>query len=188
MNAMVKGLMGGTLALAIGIGGAARADDAGHKGQRAAQVSEADRSFLTEAAQGGMAEVELGKLVQDRATREDVRGFGQHMVKDHSKANAELLKIAKRVGVSAPTDIGEGHKSMKEKLTQASGLDFDRQYIGFMIGDHEKDVAAFEREANEGSDPGVKKFAQKTLPTLREHLRMAREINDRVKATQNAQR
>lgn len=130
----------------------------------------ADRKFLAEAAQGGLAEVELGKLAAEKATRPDVKAFGQHMVDDHSKANADLRTLADSRGLTVPSDIGAKEAALKKKLEGLSGAAFDKAYVSEMVKDHEHDVAAFERHTRKGHDPDVTAFASRTLPTLKEHL------------------
>ena len=69
-----------------------------------------------------------------------------------------------------------------DKLAQLSGADFDKEYMSAMVKDHEEDVKDFETQANGGSDPDIKNFAAKTLPTLKNHLQMARDTANKVGA------
>jgi putative membrane protein len=137
----------------------------------------ADASFIMEAAMGGMTEVELGKLATEKATNPKVKMFGQRMVDDHGKAGDELKTLAASKQISVPASLDAKHKSMHDKLAGLSGADFDRAYVKDMVADHKKDVEAFNQEATKGKDPDVKAWAAKTLPTLREHLRMIQEID-----------
>jgi putative membrane protein len=139
-------------------------------------LTQDDQNFMTEAAAGGMAEVELGRLVAMKAHSRDVKRFGQRMVRDHSKANAELKQLAKRKGVMLPTEMKSEHKMAKEKLSSLSGTEFDREYMKMMVEDHDKDVKAFEEKAASAGDPDLKRLVVKTLPTLKMHQSMAREI------------
>lgn len=136
--------------------------------------------FANEAAQGGMAEVELGRMAAQKATDPTVREFGQRMVADHSKANAELKAVASGKGIQLPNDMTSDQKSDRDKLAKLSGADFDKEYMSMMVKDHEEDVKAFETQSKDGTDPAVKAFAAKTLPTLQEHLQMAREAAQKV--------
>jgi putative membrane protein len=139
-------------------------------------LSSADREFMSEAATGGLAEVELGRLAAQKGQSADVKRFGQRMVDDHSKANDELKQLAARKGITLPTDLKDEQKKDKDKLSNLSGAEFDKEYMKLMVDDHDKDVKAFQSEAKDGGDADVKAFASKTLPTLEEHQRMAREI------------
>jgi putative membrane protein len=148
---------------------------AAQKNQANRVESSGDRDFATKAAQGGMAEVELGKLATQRAGNDKVKQFGQRMVDDHSKANNELKTVAGNKGVALPKKIDEEAAATKKRLSALKGADFDRAYMEDMVKDHQKDVAEFQMEANSGSDPDIKAFASKTLPTLQEHLKMAQD-------------
>ena len=138
--------------------------------------------FANEAAQGGMAEVEFGRIAAQKATDPSVRAFGQRMVADHSKASAELKSIASRKGMQLPNEMNSEQKSEMDKLEKLSGADFDKEYMSAMVKDHEDDVKAFETQSKEGNDGDVKAFAAKTLPTLQDHLQMAREAAQKVGA------
>ena len=132
-----------------------------------------DHKFVMDAAKGGMAEVELGKLAQDMASNDQVKNFGKRMVDDHSKANDELQTLAKNKNITLPTDLDPKDKALKDRLSKLSGPAFDRAYMDAMVRDHRKDVNEFRMESTRGQDPDIKAFASKTLPTLREHLQLA---------------
>jgi len=138
--------------------------------------------FATNAAQGGMAEVELGRLATQRAGDASVREFGARMVADHSRANAELKSIAGQKGIQLPADMNSEQKSEMEKLSKMSGAEFDKEYMSAMLEDHETDVKDFETQSKEGNDPEIKAFAGKTLPTLQQHLQMAKQAAQKVGA------
>jgi putative membrane protein len=147
----------------------------------AGSLSSADREFLTKAAQGGLMEVELGRLAAQKAQNADVKRFGQRMVDDHSKVNAELKTLASAKGVTLPADMNAEGKEEQAKLSKLSGAEFDKEYMSLMVEDHEKDVSEFEKESKDQDDPDVKAFAAKTLPTLQQHLQTAQSINPKLK-------
>jgi len=149
--------------------------------QTANRLMRSDNSFITAAAQGGMAEVELGRLAVQRAADPTVKQFGQHMIDDHTKANDELKQIATRKGVSVPSEVSARQKGVIEKLSQLNGAEFDRAYMQDMVQDHQQTAAEFQREADKGSDADLKAFAGKVLPTIQEHLQMARSTNAQLK-------
>ncbi len=144
--------------------------------QKGARLSAADRQFVTKAAQGGMAEVELGNLAVKKASSQSVKDFGQRMVDDHTKANDQLKQVAANEGITLPTSLDSKDKKTMAHLSKLSGTAFDKAYMSDMVKDHKKDVADFQREAKTGQDSEVKGFAAKTLPTLQEHLQMAMNI------------
>src|SRR5436190_16798387 len=91
--------------------------------------------FATNAAQGGMAEVELGRLATQRGGHESVREFGARMVADHSRANSELKSIAAQKGIQLPTDMNSEQRSEMDKLSKMSGAEFDKEYMSAMLED-----------------------------------------------------
>ncbi len=142
-----------------------------------------DAAFIKEAAQGGMAEVELGRLGVERAESPDVKQFAQRMVEDHSKANDELKPIASKEGVTIPKTLDPKHKATKDKLAKLSGHDFDRAYMREMTSDHNHDVSMFQKQLAKTRDPELKSWIEKTLPTLKEHQQLAQETASKVGAT-----
>ena len=140
------------------------------------QLSAADQTFVKKAAQGGMAEVELGKLATQKASSEDVKKFGQRMVDDHTKANDQLKQIAGNKGVTLPTDLYSKDQALKDRLSKLDGEKFDQAYMKNMVRDHTKDVSEFRKESTSGKDSDLKSFASQTLPTLEDHLKEAKNI------------
>ncbi|MBZ5602132.1 MAG: DUF4142 domain-containing protein [Acidobacteriia bacterium] len=132
-----------------------------------------DHQFVTKAAQGGMAEVQLGQLAQKNASNSSVQQFGQRMATDHAKANEQLKSLAAQKGITLPSGMDSKDQSLYRSLSSKTGKDFDKAYITAMIKDHNEDIAEFQHEANSGTDPDIKAWAAKTLPTLQEHLRLA---------------
>ena len=166
-------LCAGLFAGAVGSAAAQSASQAAPAAGAKTAVPAADKDFAQKAAVGGMAEVQLGKLAQQKASNDQVKQFGSHMVEDHSKANDELKQIASAKGLALPTDLDASHKSKVAKMEKLSGAEFDRAYSKMMLSDHKKDVSEFEKQSTKGTDPDLKAFASKTLPTLKEHLQMA---------------
>ena len=139
-------------------------------------VTGGDLAFMNDAAMGGMAEVELGRLAINQAASKEVKAFAQHMVDDHSKAGGELKQLAQGKKVMLPPDVSPTHKEVMGKLSPLKGAEFDRAYVKAMVEDHVKDVTAFEAVSKNATDADVKAYATKTLPTLQQHLQMIRGI------------
>lgn len=137
-----------------------------------------DKKFVMMAAQGGMAEVKEGQLAADKGANSAVKQFGERMVKDHGKANDELKQLATEKGLTLPEDIGAKNRAGYDKLASLSGAAFDRTYSRQEVKDHEQTIALFRQEVKRGHDPDLKRWAQQTLPTLEEHLRMAKALPD----------
>jgi putative membrane protein len=141
-----------------------------------ATLSDYDKQFLQQAADGGLAEVELGQLAVQKAASDDVKKFGQRMVDDHSKANQQLQQIASSNGVQLPQQPSAGYGNTKQMLSGLSGQAFDIFYLNIMLKDHNDDVAAFTRENLISQNPAVKSFASSTLPVLQDHLNTVTSI------------
>jgi putative membrane protein len=135
---------------------------------KTSSLSAKDKTFIKKAAKGGMMEVAMGKLAEQNGKSEDVKSFGKRMVTDHSKANDELKSIAEKKGVKLPS------KEPTEKWSS------DKAYMDMMVKDHEKDLAEFQDEASNGSDPDVKKFAEDTARVIQEHFDLAKETQSKL--------
>ncbi|HET9750580.1 MAG TPA: DUF4142 domain-containing protein [Casimicrobiaceae bacterium] len=149
------------------------ANDAMSANAQSSKVSSSDRKFMEKAAQGGMAEVQLGKLATEKASAPEVKQFGQRMVDDHSKANDQLKQLASQKGVTLPTTMDKSAQKEHDRLSKLSGAEFDREYMKHMVSDHKKDVSEFKSEASKAKDADLKQWAQTTLPVLEEHLKLA---------------
>jgi putative membrane protein len=140
------------------------------------KISDMEQQFLEQAARAGTAEVKLGAMATERATSPEVQQFGQRMATDHTKANQELMAVAKAKDISVSTELDAQHQEAAEALSQMQGSDFDRAFMRHMVVDHDKAVQLFSTASHESEDTDIKAFATKTLPTLQEHLRMARQL------------
>jgi putative membrane protein len=135
----------------------------------ASKLSAADKAFMMNAAKGGMMEVEWGKLAAQNGQNADVKKFGNRMVTDHSKANSELMGLAKEEGVSLPAAKSAG----KWKS--------DKDYMDMMVKDHQADLAEFQKEAQSGTDPDLKAYAAKGAKMVSTHLKLAQETQGKLK-------
>jgi putative membrane protein len=131
-----------------------------------------DCNFIQAAAQGGMTEVKLGELASSTGQRDDVKQFGQRMVKDHTGINDDLKALAAQKGVTLPDSLDADHQRMVDKMSALSGSDFDNAYIAGMIKDHKTDAKAFKTESSATKDTDVKGFVDKTIPVVNEHLKV----------------
>lgn len=144
-------------------------------------VPKGDMKFVMEAASGGLLEVELGNYVAQAGSSPDVKAFAQRMVTDHSKANKELMMLAENKQIKIPKEMNRKHMKTYQKLKGMQGADLDKAYMKQMVKDHKDDVKAFGNEAKKGKDPDIKAFAANTLPTLQEHLKLAQDIQTKMK-------
>jgi putative membrane protein len=137
-----------------------------------AALSDKDKTFMKNAAKGGMEEVEMGKMAQRQGQSTDVKNFGKRMVTDHTMANNELMALAAKKGVALASE-----KSKTEKF----GASFDKEYMADMVKDHQKDLAEFQNEAKNGSDPDLKAWAAKTSEMVKKHLALAQQTQSKLK-------
>lgn len=145
-------------------------------------LNQEDKTFIKEAALGGMAEVELSKIAQ-KSTNAEVKSFADRMVQDHTAANSQLTAVAKSLGVEVPAALDSEHQRMRDKLQTLHGKAFDEQYMRDMVADHDKAVKLFKQEQRSGHNDELKQFAQKTLPTLEQHQKMAVELSQKLAKT-----
>ena len=158
----------------------AQGADTGKADTRAPALDKADAKFLNDAAAGNLFEVTLGQMAVKQASNDEVKKFGQRMVDDHSKLNDQTQKVAQLKSVALPHELGKQQKTEVDKFAKLSGVAFDKAYMQHMVDEHEKDVKEFKARATEASDPDVKRLAATTLPTLEEHLRLAKDIDSRI--------
>lgn len=141
------------------------------------EATEDDSEFAIMAASGGMMEVELGRMAQEKAANPAVKQFGAMMVAEHTKANEELKAIAAKRNITLPTTLGEKHQKHVDELSKLSGKEFDDKYLDLMVEDHEEDVEQFQKAAAEAKDTDMRAFAAKTLPNLQKHLEKVTALN-----------
>jgi putative membrane protein len=140
-----------------------------------------DTKFAVEAADGGMMEVELGKLAQANASSKQIKDFGQQMVNDHGKAGEELKTLAASKNITLPATLSNKNQDMYNDLAKKKGADFDKAYASFMVDDHKKDIDKFKDEAEKGNDADLKNWAAGKVPTLEHHLMMAQAADSTVR-------
>jgi len=149
---------------------------------RAEDVKSSDQAFMEQAQLIGAAEVKLGKLAQEHARRDAVRDFADRMIRDHTRMGNELKELANKKGIKLSDKLDQKHMDLVDTLSKLNADKFDRAYINDMVSGHEKALETFESEAKNGKDADVKAWAEKALPALREHLKLAKDAAKDVKA------
>lgn len=142
-------------------------------GQRASSGS--DTKFIEHVARDGEAEVDLGRLGEQKAQSTEVKALARRLVADHTKSNQQLMKIAQQEGAQPPAQPSKSERSERAKLEKLNGQAFDQAFVKQTVQDHQKDIKYFQKEQDSLKDPQLKSFAQQTLPVLQEHLKMAQE-------------
>lgn len=144
-------------------------------------ISSSDADFVVKAANGGMAEVQLGKIAKDKATNEKVKEFAAKMIKDHTKINDRLKSIAGDLNLTLPATIDQEKQDDVDKLNTISVKDFDKTYVDMMVKAHDTDVDAFQKASKDVSNSDLHGFIMESLPVLQSHQKMIKQIDDNMK-------
>src|SRR4028119_1355483 len=139
-------------------------------------LSSKDRTFVMQAGQLSMMEVELGRLAVQRGSSPAVKQYGQEMVEDHTRANQELMQLAMQKQVELPTEMSTQNTAMIDRLSGLSGSSFDTAYKQAMIDSHNQAIALFQAQSQQGQDPQLKAWATQKLPNLQAHLEMVNQM------------
>jgi len=140
-----------------------------------------DEQFVQKASASDLAEVNLGNLAAKQASSEAVRKFAKHMVEDHTKSSREMLKLANNTKFTVASTMDAEHERLFRKLSSMRGAAFDREYMAGQVKDHKVAVSLYERATKNVKNEDLKKFAGKTLPVIRKHLKMAQQTHKNLK-------
>ncbi|WP_288880381.1 DUF4142 domain-containing protein [Pedobacter panaciterrae] len=132
--------------------------------------------FLEKAANAGNMEVELGKMATSKASNVRVKKFAEKMVKDHTKTNDNLKKLADKKKLTIPTSIPEADQNHINEMAKLSGAQFDKHYMDMMVKDHIKTLDLF-KSATTSGDIDVRRFAAKTLRMIEGHYKLATDLS-----------
>jgi putative membrane protein len=167
-----------TAVLAVSLAGCANGMMGGSGGGGTAAATQ-DQTFVAQAARAGMTEMHLGRLGMQKASDPQVRAFAQMMAADHARNSEALRATAAAKGVPMPAQPAAEQQSAMMKLSEMTGPAFDKAYMDQMVAEHQKAVSLYQRQSESGTDPALKSYAQQSLPTLREHLDMARSLAEK---------
>ncbi|MDQ6676761.1 MAG: DUF4142 domain-containing protein [Acidobacteriota bacterium] len=142
----------------------------------------ADQIFAQNLALESMTDAELGKLAATQAGSPAVKTFAKEMIEDHGKISQRLKRIAARGHVTIPATLDAKHQARVDKLAKLSGDEFDRAFIRDQVLNHERSLRRFEQELQNGADPGLRTLASRTLPSMRQHLEAAKDLEKTQKA------
>jgi putative membrane protein len=169
--------VGGALAQTTGQSGS----QARQKTERGAAVDQKTTTFIKQAAEGGRFEIESSKLAQQRGRSPEVKSFAEKMVHDHTQANKQLADAAQKAGTTVPdVALTKKHATTVSNLRERSGAAFDRAYADAQVTAHQETVELFSTYSKQESNPAIKQFAEQTLPKLRQHLDMAKDMSRSV--------
>ena len=132
-------------------------------------ASQADRAFVAKVSQGGLYEVEAGKMAAMRGTVPVIKNFGVLESHDHEAVNSGLKHIAGMTGVSITPGLNAEFSQRLAKLKAVPAAQFDSYYVNDMKQIHNKDEGLFAQQAKEGSAP-YQQFAQQTAVLVNARL------------------
>lgn len=182
-----KTILLASVALGFALAGGAQAQTTMQKsdtmsGQAQVQkADEASQSFIKDAIEGNYAEINVGKLAQEKGKSDAVKQYGKMLVTDHTAANEKAIAAAKEIGVTPPSGSSVMEKGTYLKLKVLSGDTFDRSFASSMVSDHKADIKEFQKEESKTDAAG--KFAKETLPTLQKHLQEAQQLQKETQTT-----
>lgn len=146
------------------------------------QASKEDQKSIHALSEANLAEVEAGKLAQQKAASDEVKKFGQHMVQDHGKMLDEIKQLAEKKNATIASGPNKEHRAAMKKLQAMSGESFDRAYMDQMVKDHKKALKLVQDTAKNAKDAELKAAAQKAVPEIQEHLKMAQDLSKQSQA------
>nr|WP_068891281.1 DUF4142 domain-containing protein [Pedobacter panaciterrae] len=132
--------------------------------------------FLEQAAIAGNMEVEIGKMAESKASNPRVKEFAARMVKDHTKTNDNLKKLAESKKITIPASIPVADQNHINEMAKLSGVQFDKHYMDMMVKDHIKTLDLF-KSATTSGDIDVRRFATKTLRMIEGHYKLATDLS-----------
>jgi len=163
--------------------GAAASPYASPAASPVAALTSSEKEFMANAARGGMMEVQLGNLAAQKASSNDVKQFGERLATDHSQLGQKLQQLASNLNLTLPQELTTEQQAAVSRLEKLSGKAFDHEFLKTMINDHVKDISEFERAASQATNADIKQFVSEALPTLKDHLKMARELAGKLGKT-----
>ncbi|HYR91510.1 MAG TPA: DUF4142 domain-containing protein [Terriglobia bacterium] len=174
------------LALFLGIGGLSACGRRGPDGVEAARESDeslltpAEQDFAMKASQAHLAEIEMGRLAQEREQKGDVTGLARMIVDDHMDGLKKLTDLTKKYDGPQPQPLDREVRQDVDRLAGLSGAEFDREFVNMMVADHQKAIEMFRNQSQLALNADVKEYVTDMLPTLEKHLKKAQELQSKL--------
>jgi len=143
-------------------------------------LSPADKSFVTKAVKGNLAEIKLAQLAQEKSANSDVKSFAKKMISDHQKMNTDMESLATRNGMTLSTTLEPKEQALYDRLSKLTGPAFDHAYINEMVKDHTGDLAEFQKESSRANNADLKKLVSDDVRTIQHHLDSAKSLQTKV--------
>ena len=144
-------------------------------------LDEENSSFLVNAANNSMTELQLGELAQQKAISQKIKNFSSMLVHDHSVLKDQVKSLAAEMNVALPDTIGNEEQKQLTLLMQKKGSGFDKNFIEAVVKNYEEAIGLYEKALLNRKDPDINSFADKTLMTLHMHLDSAKSIRSVIK-------
>ncbi|MFH6996689.1 DUF4142 domain-containing protein [Flavobacterium sp. FlaQc-57] len=139
-----------------------------------------DSEYLVDIAEVNLAEIEIGKLAQQKSTNPEVKKFGKMLVDEHTKSASEVSALAKAKNFTLPTSLTEDGQEEYKKLNEKSGLDFDKKFADMMIDGHEKAIEELQKATKDAKDQDIKLWASNNIAPLTAHLEHAKLLKQEL--------
>jgi putative membrane protein len=152
-----------------------RAERSGHEIRGEAGTKESDEHFIKGASSDNQLEIQAGQMVAQQAQNPQVKQLAERLVQDHQQSQQELQQLAQGMNMQLPTELMPAHQARLQEMQKMRGEAMERGFVFDQVGDHTKDILCFQYEAEHAMSPELKQFAQKNIPVLEQHLRMAQE-------------
>lgn len=148
-----------------------------------APPSATDRDFIEAIAQGCIAEIDAARLATQRASKDAVRRFAEHVLDEHSRANARLKSLAADRKMILPTVPNSERITERKRLEAQDATRFDAEYVSKQVKEHERTVQLLKEEIANGQDPDLLEFAKDTLSAVTRHLEVAKRLQNDLDST-----
>jgi putative membrane protein len=166
----------GTALLSLTACGTSPSVQSGKEGQGAQELSPAGVLFINRSGTSGLEGVTFARLAETRTTNSAVRSFAASMIADLAPVNQQIAVLTQSNKITPPSEMDERHAMLFQQLQNLNGPAFDRAYLEGQLQELTMLIQAFQKEADSGTDPQVRSFAQQNLPMLLQHLQTAGTI------------
>lgn len=139
-------------------------------------LEEVDRVFIEASARGHLFEIQLGRLLSQRAQSERVRSYAEHLANDHQESLEALSQIASARDHRLPEDMSSAQARTVREFRIMAEDEIDRRYLEEMVREHREDLEKYQTHAEEAKDPALRRYAEMTVPVLEAHLRQAQNL------------
>ncbi|MBS7253527.1 DUF4142 domain-containing protein [Flavobacterium branchiicola] len=156
------------------------AEDANEAKFDSIESKEDDSEFLVDQAEINLAEIEIGKLAQQKSTNAEVKKFGKMLVDEHTKSASGVSTLAKAKNFTLPTSLTEEGQDEYNKLSEKSGVDFDKKFADMMIDGHEKAIDKLQKASKDATDEDVRMWASNNIAGLTAHLEHAKMLKQNL--------